>query len=110
LPKILAIAQPWGRRQRDGAGTGRAMVVFAAILLDMANVPGIIAFVIQITVLARKQAQYPASKCREKIMQVPISDSILGTTSKRLILFPRADMYLDFERRILRRPKFRRDG
>jgi hypothetical protein len=36
----------------------------------MANLPGIVDYVIQITVLAEKLAQYPARKCREKIIQV----------------------------------------
>src|SRR5450759_3939989 len=51
----------------------------------MANLPGIAGIVIQITFVARKPAQYPARKCREKISQVSVSDSILRTTSWFLI-------------------------
>jgi hypothetical protein len=65
-----------------------ARVVFAAILLDMANMPGIAGFVIQITVLARKLAQYPARGCREKMMQIAFFKSIHGTTLGDLILAP----------------------
>jgi hypothetical protein len=50
--------------------TGRAKVVFSTNSLGMANLAGIIAFVIQITVLAPKAAQYPAREHREKITPV----------------------------------------
>jgi hypothetical protein len=51
-------------------------------------VPGMVAFVIQITVLARKLAQYPAREPQEKMMQIAFSKSIHGTTSDDLILAP----------------------
>jgi hypothetical protein len=59
--------------------------------MDMANVPGIAGFVIQVTVLAPKMAHYPAAKCRNKMMQISLSKSILGTISVDLILAPRVD-------------------
>jgi hypothetical protein len=43
------------------------MVVLAGLPLDMANSPGMAVFVIQITVLAEKLAQYVARECRKKI-------------------------------------------
>src|SRR5258708_23949187 len=48
----------------------------------MANSWGIAGFVIWITVLAQKLAQYPAGECRGKIMQVSARDSIHRTTSR----------------------------
>jgi hypothetical protein len=49
----------------------------------MANSPGIAEFVIYLTVLAQKTAQYPAGKCRGKTMQVSGRDFIHKNTSRR---------------------------
>jgi hypothetical protein len=86
--KTLSIAQPKGVQIRAGAGKEPARVVFAAILPDIANVPGLAGFVIQITVLGRKLLHYPVGICGKKMMQIASSKSIHGTTSVDLILAP----------------------
>jgi hypothetical protein len=92
--KTLAIGSFLGRSPGTGAAMEPARVVSVTILPDMANVPGIGGFVIQITVLARKLLHYPVGICGEKMMQIASSKSIHGTTSADLILAPQVDVIL----------------
>jgi hypothetical protein len=57
------------------------MVVQLRIPLDMANWPAFGRYVIQITVFAEKMAQYPAGKCRYKLMKVTALDCLLPITA-----------------------------
>jgi hypothetical protein len=70
LPKILGNRPLGGPKLLARGGQDVPRLYFRVIPFDMANLTGIIVFVIQITVLARKPAQYPARRRREKITSV----------------------------------------
>lgn len=80
LPKLLNISAPGTkiRSQRaDSTCNGCTAADFREVWLIG---HGGARLVIQITVLAVKMAQYPAMECRNKSIQVSISDSIQDIT------------------------------
>ena len=75
LLKILRIARFVGKNLRQ-AENHMLWLHSRRFPPDMANLPGIAGIVIQITFVAQKPAQYSARKCRKKITQVLVYDSI----------------------------------
>lgn len=81
LSKILSIARSRNEDSLAEGGKHMQWLCGCGFPLGMANWPGIGCFVIQITVLAVKMAQYPAAQCREKLMKVSVSAYIHSITS-----------------------------
>jgi hypothetical protein len=79
LLKILRIAGSGGQSRSRG-GKGAQSSYSRRFLPDMANLPGITGFVIQITIWTQKLAQYPVSQYREKITRISDLVSIHRTT------------------------------
>jgi hypothetical protein len=80
LPKILGIGRSGPAKFARRSLGAHAMVVQLRIPLGMANWPTFGRYVIQITVFAEKMAQYPARRCRLKLMKVTALDYLLPIT------------------------------